>query len=185
MHAVARGARLVPPRLLCRSLAGRASRVGKRAGNKVFLDIAISHKPVGTIVIELATDEAPRAAENFRALCRGDRGLGRAGRPLHYQGSKFHRVIPGFMAQGGDITNGDGSGGESIYGPTFADEDTSITHSSAGIVSMANEGPDTNASQFFIVSTSTLGRCRRQDGSQTFAPAPWLDGSHVAIGRGT
>lgn len=133
----------------------------------VFFDIKQGDKEMGRIVMRLYADIVPKTAENFRALCTGEKGDGVAGKPLHYKGSTFHRIIKDFMIQGGDFTNGDGTGGESIYGEKFADENFALKHTHEGQLSMANAGPGTNGSQFFITSKDT----------------PHLDGKHVVFGH--
>ncbi|XP_075162303.1 cyclophilin 40 [Haematobia irritans] len=119
----------------------------------VFLDISIDNEFAGRMIIELRKDVVPKTAENFRALCTGEKGIGKLGKPLHYKGIHFHKITRVYVAQSGDVVNNDGTGGESIYGPVFEDENFTLEHSDEGVVSMANFGqPNTNSSQFFITS---------------------------------
>ena len=125
----------------------------KQARSRVFFDITIGGKEAGRITFELYNDVVPKTAENFRALCTGEKGVGKLGKPLHYKGSTFHRVIKQFMIQGGDFTAGNGTGGESIYGAKFEDENFQLKHDRPFLLSMANAGPGTLHAIFLLVGT--------------------------------
>lgn len=143
------------------------SKVSNQAVSKsyCFFDVQIGSSKPGRIVLELDHDIVPKTAKNFLELCKGFKN--KSGKNIGYKGSKFHRIIPDFMIQGGDFTHGNGTGGVSIYGQKFKDENFKQKHTEPGILSMANSGPNTNGSQFFITTVKTS----------------WLDGKHVVFGR--
>ncbi|MCJ1313772.1 Peptidyl-prolyl cis-trans isomerase H [Agyrium rufum] len=141
--------------------------IGATANPVVFFDITLGGEPLGRIKMELFANQVPKTAENFRQFCTGET-KNNLGRPQGYKGSRFHRVIPQFMIQGGDFLNGDGTGSTSIYGTkSFADESFTMKHDIPGLLSMANSGPNTNGSQFFI----------------TTVPTPFLNNKHVVFGK--
>ena len=135
--------------------------------DKIFFDIDISGKSEGRVVMCMFGDTTPKTVKNFVELSDGTNPIGSAGKPLTYKGSTFHRIIDNFMAQGGDITQGNGMGGDSIYGPNFADENFNLSFTKPYLLAMANRGPNTNSSQFFI----------------TYINTTWLNGKHVVFGE--
>ncbi|QDT10282.1 peptidylprolyl isomerase [Stieleria marina] len=149
------------------NLASAQTSADAKVTHKVFFDIEINKEPAGRIVFGLFGEDVPKTAENFRTLCEGVKGKGLFKKEMGYEGSIFHRVIPGFMLQGGDFTNGNGTGGISIYGEKFPDENFKFRHDTLGLLSMANSGPNTNGSQFFI----------------TTSKPSHLNGKHVVFGR--
>jgi peptidylprolyl isomerase len=156
-----------PQEQASRQAQPQTGRSGGGGNPQVFFEMSAGGRRLGRITMELFMDKTPQCADNFRALCTGEKGKTKGGKAMHYKGSAFHRIIPQFMLQGGDFTRGDGTGGESIYGPMFRDENFKIKHTKGGLLSMANAGPNTNGSQFFITTVAT----------------PHLDGKHTVFGR--
>ncbi|CAF1698480.1 unnamed protein product [Brassica napus] len=149
----------------------QAKKSKEKITNKVYFDVEINGKEAGRIVMGLFGKTVPKTAGTLYPSCTSlalrEKGVGKKGKALHYKGSSFHRIIPSFMLQGGDFTDGNGMGGESIYGEKFADENFKLKHTGPGYLSMANAGEDTNGSQFFITTVTTS----------------WLDGRHVVFGK--
>eukprot|EP00929_Paragymnodinium_shiwhaense_P116813 TRINITY_DN8674_c0_g2_i8.p1 TRINITY_DN8674_c0_g2~~TRINITY_DN8674_c0_g2_i8.p1 ORF type:complete len:251 (-),score=76.15 TRINITY_DN8674_c0_g2_i8:172-837(-) len=170
-------------------LAGAASVTAQdpKVTHKVFFDVQIGDEGPKRITMGLFGEDVPKTVKNFVHLCTGDKGNSKAGPALHFKGSAFHRIIPNFMIQGGDFTRGDGTGGESIYGAKFADENFKLKHTGPGVLSMANAGPNTNGSQFFLTTVKTAKKHLNlewvsHDAVAFFCEA-WLDGRHVVFGR--
>ena len=172
LSSAAISARYLTHRTFATSSAPSSSPSSSPSGKKppVYFDISIGGGAARRVEFELFDDAVPRTAANFRALCTGEKGTSSvSGKALHYKGSYFHRVIPHFMLQGGDFTRGNGTGGESIYGVKFPDENFTLKHDRPGLLSMANAGPNSNGSQFFITTVVTS----------------WLDGKHTVFGKVT
>eukprot|EP00922_Rhytidocystis_sp_ex-Travisia-forbesii_P007921 GHVS01011697.1.p1 GENE.GHVS01011697.1~~GHVS01011697.1.p1 ORF type:complete len:239 (+),score=39.77 GHVS01011697.1:94-717(+) len=160
------GLALISSLVVAGSLAAIPEPLGEKITHTTFLDVDIDGQNAGRLVLGLFGDVVPRTVYNFVELCRGGK-TGEAGEALHYKGSTFHRVIPNFMLQAGDFTAHNGTGGLSVYGRRFDDENFKLSHKKPGLLSMANAGPNTNGSQFFLTTVETK----------------WLDGRHVVFGE--